>query len=383
MKNISILGSTGSIGRNTLDVIDMYPDRFQVLGLSAWNNAERLAEQAKKFHPRLVCIGRPEKKKTLRSLLEGTGIEITSGPDGLNAVATLKDVHMIVSGIVGGAGFLPTYQAIRAGKDVALANKETLVMGGSLIMETAREHGVALLPVDSEHNALHQSLKAGRHGEVKKLILTASGGPFLHLPEEEFPSITPESALRHPTWKMGPKITIDSATLMNKGLEIIEASFLFSMPPQKIEVVIHPQSVVHSLVEYIDGSLICQMGPTDMRLPILYCLSYPERLPGPYPPLTLGKLTPLQFLPPDREKFPCLRLAYEALEAGGRAPVVLNAANEVAVHAFLEGKTGFMDIPKIIENMIKDYAPGSAATVEEILETDRETRRAAMKLISE
>jgi len=289
---------------------------------------------------------------------------------------------MVVSAIVGGAGFTPTYHTLKAGKDLALANKETLVMGGRLIMNLAEKKGVRLLPVDSEHNALHQSLRAGEKNEVRKLILTASGGPFLDLPEEAFSSITPERALRHPTWKMGPKITIDSATLMNKGLEVIEARFLFDFPPEQIEVVVHPQSVVHSLVEYLDGSIISQMGPTDMRLPIQYCLTYPERSAGPCPSLALADLGDLTFRRPDPDKFPCLRLAYQALEMGGTATAVLNAANEVAVNAFLEKKIGFTHIPRIIETMLKRHEPGPGSSVEEILETDRETRRSAGKLIS-
>jgi 1-deoxy-D-xylulose-5-phosphate reductoisomerase len=381
-KNIALLGSTGSIGRSTLDVAAAHPDRFRILALSAWQNVERLASQARQFRPRLVCIGRPELEDRLKTLLNGLDTGVVSGPKGMIEAAALEETDMVVSAVVGGAGFTPTYHAIRAGKDIALANKETLVMGGRLIIETAKQKGIRLLPVDSEHNALHQSLKAGKKAEVSKLILTASGGPFLDLPREDFEAVTPERALRHPTWKMGPKITIDSATLMNKGLEVIEASYLFDFPPRRIDVVVHPQSVVHSLVEYVDGSIIGQLGPTDMRLPIQYCLTYPERLQGPCPSLALGQIGTLTFRPPDMEKFPCLKLAYEALETGGTATAVLNAANETAVQAFLDKKIGFTAIPDIIEKMLDRHEPDPGNRIEDILEADRVTREAAGSMIA-
>jgi 1-deoxy-D-xylulose-5-phosphate reductoisomerase len=383
MKRIAILGSTGSIGRSTLSVAESYPDRFQIVTLAAGANLEAAFEQARRWRPRVVSIASEADADTLRSRLkkEGLGeIEVVHGAAGTVRVATHAEVDFVVSAIVGVAGLEATYEAVRAGKAVGLANKECLVAAGELITAEARKQGKPLLPIDSEHNAVHQCLRGGRMDEVERIWLTASGGPFLNLPHSEFASITVEQALNHPTWKMGRRITIDSATLMNKGFEVIEACRLFHMPPAKVEVIVHPQSTVHSMVEFVDGSLLAQVSVTDMRLPILYALTYPERIPSDLR-FAVSDLRHLDFSPPDLKKFPCLRLAYEAAEAGGAKTVALNAADEVAVAAFLAGSLGFNDIPRIIEDVLAGTNSGKLESIGKVLEADAEARRLAQQRV--
>ncbi len=368
-KKISVLGSTGSIGRNTLDVISRFPDRFQVIALAAGENINLLAEQAWKFKPRLISCKNENLAQKLKALAPPE-VEILYGREGAVACAVHPEAELVVSALVGAIGLLPTYEAVKQGKDVALANKETLVMAGPLVKAEAKRQGVKILPVDSEHSAIFQALKAGRKEEVSRLILTASGGPFRDRAKEELARVTVEEALKHPNWQMGAKITIDSATLMNKGLEVIEAHFLFDIPPEKIEVKIHPQSIVHSLVEFIDGSVIAHLGIPDMRIPIAYALSYPERLPLGLPPLDLVAASPLTFEEPDLEKFPCLKLAYEVLAEGGTAPAILNAANEVAVEAFLSGRLRFDLIPSLVEETLAACPKKEINSLEDVLEAD-------------
>src|SRR3989440_4740468 len=354
MKRIAVLGSTGSIGRSTLSVVESYPDRFKVVSLAAGKNVEAALEQAKRWRPRVVSLSSERDADQLRNQLKAAGlgqIDVVHGPSGIVSVATHRDADFVVSAIVGVAGLEATYEAVRAGKTVGLANKECLVAGGELITAEARRQGKPLLPIDSEHNAVHQCLRGGRMEEVERIWLTASGGPFRNTPSSKFSSITVEQALTHPTWKMGRRITIDSATLMNKGFEVIEACRLFHLPAGKVEVIVHPQSTIHSMVEFVDGSILAQFSVTDMRLPILYALTYPERIPSDLR-FPVGNLSHLDFAPPDMKKFPCLRLAYEAAEAGGAKTVALNAADEVAVAAFLEGSIRFNDIPRIIEDAL-------------------------------
>lgn len=356
-KRIVILGSTGSIGVSALDVIARHPDKFEVLALTAKSNVAKLAEQARRFKP----------KKT-----------IVADRDGMDAVieaATDPEADIVLSAIVGAAGLKPTYSALKAGKTVALANKESLVAAGAVMIRATREGGAALIPVDSEHSAIHQVLNSrlttdDSRQEIVRLILTASGGPFRTHTAAQLEKVTVEEALKHPKWNMGAKITIDSATLMNKGLEIIEAHWLFNMPPQKIAVKVHPQSIVHSLVEYVDGSVLAQLGNPDMRTPIAYALAWPERIATPVAPLDLTAVSPLTFEEPDTARFPCLALARQALEMGGSAPCVLNAANEVAVAAFLEGKIGFRRIPAVIEEVLKKLEPAPLNSLEDVVEMD-------------
>jgi 1-deoxy-D-xylulose-5-phosphate reductoisomerase len=384
MKRIAILGSTGSIGRSTLSVAESYPERFQIVTLSAGANLEAAFEQARRWRPRVVSMAAEGDADVLRSRLkkEGLGeIEIVHGAAGTVKVATHSDVDFVVSAIVGVAGLEATYEAVRAGKVVGLANKECLVAAGELITAEARRQGKPLLPIDSEHNAVHQCLRGGRMDEVERIWLTASGGPFLNLPHSEFASITVEQALNHPTWKMGRRITIDSATLMNKGFEVIEACRLFHMPPAKVEVIVHPQSTIHSMVEFVDGSLLAQISVTDMRLPILYALTYPERVQSDLR-FAVSDLRHLDFSPPDLKKFPCLRLAYEAAEAGGAKTVALNAADEVAVAAFLAGSIGFNDIPRIIEDVLAGTNSGKLESIGKVLEADAEARRMAQQRVA-
>lgn len=379
MKRIAILGSTGSIGRSTLSVAESYPDRFQIVTLAAGSNLEAAFEQAKRWRPRVISMAAEADANTLRARLkkEGLGeIEVVHGAAGTVRVATHAEVDFVVSAIVGVAGLEATYEAVRAGKILGLANKECLVAAGELITAEARRQGKPLLPIDSEHNAVHQCLRGGRMDEVERIWLTASGGPFHKTPESEFASITVEQALNHPTWKMGRRITIDSATLMNKGFEVIEACRLFHMPPEKVEVIVHPQSTIHSMVEFVDGSILAQFSVTDMRLPILYALTYPDRIPSDMR-FAISDLRHLDFCPPDLKKFPCLRLAYEAAEAGGAKTVALNAADEVAVAAFLEGSIGFNDIPRIIEDILNATNSGKLESIGKVLEADAEARRLA------
>jgi 1-deoxy-D-xylulose-5-phosphate reductoisomerase len=383
MKRIAILGSTGSIGRSTLSVAESYPDRFQIVALAAGSNLEAAFEQALRWRPRVISMAAEADADALRSRLKKKSlgeIEVVHGAAGTVRVATHADVDFVVSAIVGVAGLEATYEAVRAGKIVGLANKECLVAAGELITAEARRQGKPLLPIDSEHNAVHQCLRGGRMDEVERIWLTASGGPFLNLPHSEFASITVEQALNHPTWKMGRRITIDSATLMNKGFEVIEACRLFDMPPAKVEVIVHPQSTIHSMVEFVDGSLLAQVSVTDMRLPILYALTFPERIPSDLR-FAVSDLRHLDFCPPDLKKFPCLRLAYEAAEAGGAKTVALNAADEVAVAAFLAGSIGFNDIPRIIEEVLAGTNSGKLESVKEVLEADADARRLARQRV--
>jgi 1-deoxy-D-xylulose-5-phosphate reductoisomerase len=385
MKRIAILGSTGSIGRSTLSVAETYPDQFEIVTLATGSNLDAAFEQACRWHPRVVSIAAEADADALRSRLKKEGlseIEVVHGGGGAVRVATHPDVDFVVSAIVGVAGLEATYEAVRAGKIVGLANKECLVAAGELITAEARRQGKPLLPIDSEHNAVHQCLRGGRMEEVERIWLTASGGPFLNTPRSDFASITVEQALNHPTWKMGRRITIDSATLMNKGFEVIEACRLFHMPPAKVEVLVHPQSTIHSMVEFVDGSILAQFSVTDMRLPILYALTYPERIQSDMR-FPVSDLRHLDFCPPDVNKFPCLRLAYEAAEAGGTKTVALNAADEVAVAGFLEGAIPFDEIPRIIEDVLSRTKSGQLESIKKVLEADADARRYAEQRLAE
>jgi len=376
MKRITLLGATGSIGLRTLELVSGFPDEFTVAGMAArGSNPEKIADLCRKYAPQAVALLEPRAVDALARLLPAPRPELLSGIDGLVALARDVDADVVLSALVGGVGLLPTMAAIQAGRTMALANKETLVMAGRLMTAAARARGVALLPVDSEHSAVFQCLVGHNRGDVHRVLLTASGGPFRELPREKFAAVTVEDALRHPTWKMGAKITIDSATLMNKGLEVIEARWLFDLAPDQVQVVIHPQSIVHSMVEYIDGSVLAQLGVADMGIPILYALTFPERRPTPASRLDLTRTGPLTFEPPDPDRFPALRLARAALEAGGAAPVVLNAANEVAVAAFLDRRIGFPEITQSIERALATEPPGELGSIEECVEVDARARR--------
>ena len=374
VKNLSILGSTGSIGVSTLEIIAAHPEQFRVVALTAGYNLKLFQQQVRAFSPEIVAVVNPDDAESLRQALGADAPEILSGVEGLIACASHPDVDMAVSAIVGAAGLVPTMAAIETGKDIALANKETLVTAGSLVMDAIKKAGVKLYPVDSEHSAIFQSLEGHRERDVRRLILTASGGPFRDRNPETFGEITLEDALAHPNWNMGRKITIDSATMMNKGLEVIEAHWLFNLPGEQIDVHIHPQSIVHSMVEYVDGSVIAQLGIPDMKTPIAYALSYPERLTLDLPPLDLCQLGKLTFQPPDLKQFPCLDLAYQALAEGGSAPAVLNAANEIAVGAFLDRRIGFTDIPDLIRATLDKHQVVSLNSIEEVLLVDRWAR---------
>jgi 1-deoxy-D-xylulose-5-phosphate reductoisomerase len=380
LKRIVILGSTGSIGRNALWVAERFPDRFQIVGLGAGKNIELLAEQVRRFRPRVVSVLTAELAGDLRRRLP-SGTEVLAGLSGYQQVAALPGSELVLSAMVGAAGLMPTLAALRAGKDVALANKETLVMAGDLVTTEVGRHQVRLLPVDSEHSAIFQALAGHRRQDLKRIVLTASGGPFLHASLEELQRVTPPHALAHPNWRMGPKVTIDSATLMNKGLEVIEARWLFDLDLSQVAVAIHPQSIVHSLVEYVDGSVIAQLGIPDMRVPIAYALSYPERLALDLPPLDLLAVQTLTFLEPDRARFPCLGLAFAALKAGGTMPAVLNAANEVAVETFLAGRIPFLAIGGVVEETLGRHRSSPAVEVEVILSADRWAREEAHRII--
>ncbi|MGD0414939.1 MAG: 1-deoxy-D-xylulose-5-phosphate reductoisomerase [Terriglobales bacterium] len=387
MKRIAILGSTGSIGRSTLSVVESYPERFEVATLAAGNNAELVFEQAVRWKPRVVSLADEGAAQALQARLRQAGlgaaeIEVVHGAAGTVRVATHPEVDFVVSAIVGVSGLEATYEAVRAGKTVGLANKECLVVAGELITAESRKQGKALLPIDSEHNAVHQCLRGGRMEEVECIWLTASGGPFLRTPKSEFASITVEQALNHPTWKMGKRITIDSATLMNKGFEVIEACRLFNVPPARVQVIVHPQSTIHSLVEFVDGSIIAQISVTDMRLPILYALTYPERIASELR-FSIMDLRHLDFCPPDMAKFPCLRLAYEAAASGGAKTIALNAADEVAVAAFLEGRIGFEEIPQIIEEVMIATPAGHLESIQKVLTLDTEARLFAREMVKQ
>lgn len=381
MKTVSILGSTGSIGVSTLEVISAYPDRYKVAALTGGRNIELLASQVRQFRPELVAVFSDKEARSLADILGADAPEILFGLEGLINCAGHTDTDIVVSSIVGAAGLVPTMAAIKAGKDVALANKETLVTAGPLIMQAVADNGVKLYPVDSEHSAIFQSLEGHRFCDVKRLILTASGGPFLDKGLKQLESVTPEEALLHPRWDMGQKISIDSATMMNKGLEVIEARWLFDLDASRIAVHIHPQSIIHSMVEYVDGSVIAQLGIPDMKTPIAYALSYPERLPLELPPLDLCRLGQLTFSEPDLEKFRCLGLAYQALDAGGTAPAVLNAANEIAVASFLRGEISFLDIARIIDGTLQDHSVVEPDHVDVVLRADRWGREQASRII--
>ena len=390
MKRIAILGSTGSIGRSTLSIVESYPDRFEVATLAAGNNADALYDQALRWKPRVVSLADPRDAEILAKKLRTAGlseIEVVHGAQGTVRVATHPDVDFVVSAIVGVSGLEATYEAVRSGKSVGLANKECLVVAGELITAEARRQGKPLLPIDSEHNAVHQCLRGGRMDEVERVWLTASGGPFLHTPLSEFASISVQQALNHPTWKMGKRITIDSATLMNKGFEVIEACRLFHLPPDRVQVIVHPQSTIHSMVEFVDGSILAQISVTDMRLPILYALTYPDRVQSDlrFPVMHLRHL---DFSPPDMVKFPCLGLAYKSLayEADGRAgtrTIALNAADEVAVAAFLEQEIAFDDIPRIVEDVMTATPIKHLESIQEVLASDTEARRMAREIVAQ
>jgi 1-deoxy-D-xylulose-5-phosphate reductoisomerase len=385
MKRISILGSTGSIGRSTLRVVEAYPERFEVIALAAGRNIDAAFEQARRWKPQLLSVADEQDAESLRTRLKKAGVagvSIVYGSGGTVQVATHPEADFVVSAIVGVAGLEATYEAVRAGKTVGLANKECLVAAGELITAEARRQGKPLLPIDSEHNAVHQCMRGGRMNEVRQIWLTASGGPFLHTPASKFSSITVEQALNHPTWQMGRRITIDSATLMNKGFEVIEACRLFNLPPSQVQVIVHPQSTIHSMVEFVDGSILAQFSVTDMRLPILYALTFPERIESDmrFPVMDLRHL---DFEPPDMGKFPCLGLAYEAAEAGGAKTVALNAADEVAVAAFLDGCIRFTQIPDIIKMVLAETKVGKLESISKVLEADAEARRIAHEKIEQ
>ncbi len=385
MKRICILGSTGSIGQSTLSIVEKYPERFSIASLAAGRNLEVALAQCLRWRPVLLSVATEPLAEQLRTMLREqghSGTEVVYGTAGTVAAATLPEVDFVVSAIVGVAGLEATYAAVQAGKPVGLANKEAMVAAGDLLNAAARAQNVPLLPIDSEHNAVHQCMRSGRLDEVKTVWLTASGGPFRTLPLEQFAGITVEQALKHPTWVMGQRITIDSATMLNKGLEIIEACRLFALPPEQVKVTVHPQSTVHSLVEYIDGSILAQISVTDMRLPILYALSYPERVASDLT-FDMRALADLHFEQPDFARFPCLRLAYEAAAAGGAHPIALNAADEIAVDAFLERRIGFMAIADTIETVLEQTPVLTPGSIAEVLEQDLQARERARRVISD
>lgn len=386
MQRVTVLGSTGSIGRNTLDVIRRNRDSFCVFALVAGRNVEELAAQIREFQPQVAVLAEQADLGRLRAELGDGGArapELLAGPEAFSQVAAAEETGVLVSAIVGVAGMEATYEAARRGKRIGLANKETLVAGGRLFMEAVRRHGAELIPIDSEHNGAHQCFRAGSRSDVRKLILTASGGPFRNTTRESLAEVTPEQALNHPTWKMGPRITIDSATLMNKGFEVIEACWLFGLDPEQVEVVIHPQSSVHAMVEFNDGSVIAQVCATDMRMPIQYALTWPERWEAPVPRLDWRQARTWEFQAPDYERFPLLRMAYEAQAAGGSCGCTLNAADEVAVGAFLRNEIPFTAIAEVVEETLSRVPSRDAASMGEVLEIDRESRRAAAQVARE
>jgi 1-deoxy-D-xylulose-5-phosphate reductoisomerase len=382
MKTIALLGSTGSIGLSTLDLVRRFPDRFQIFGMVAGKNIRRLATQIKEFSPKVVSVKNQADVARLRKLIGSHRLDIVWGSDGATQIATADQVDLVLAAIVGAAGLMPTLAAVRAGKEIALANKEALVMAGEIFMREARIKRTTVLPVDSEHSAIFQCLQGNRRDEVDKLILTASGGPFLQTPLNRLSQVTIGQALKHPNWKMGRKITIDSATMMNKGLEVVEARWEFDIEAARIEVVIHPQSVVHSMVRYQDGAIIAQLGIPDMRIPIAYALAFPHRLNGGWKPLEMTQHGELNFLPVEAKRFPALGLAYQALNEGGTMTAVLNAANEVAVDAFLEGKIGFREIHRTIEKTMHGHVSKEAQQIEDVLEVDRWARERATALVN-
>ncbi len=381
IKHISILGSTGSIGQSTLAVVEKYPERFKVVGLAAGNNLDLLEQQVRKFRPSLVSVISSVSAEKLKQRCADMKVTILSGVPGMVQVAAMDEAELTVSAIVGTAGLVPTMAAVRAGKTIALANKEVLVTAGELVMAECKSRGVKLLPVDSEHSAIFQCLQAGANQDIRKLIVTASGGPFRTFSKKDLEQVTLAQALKHPNWSMGKKITIDSATLMNKGLEVIEARWLFDVRPEQIKALVHPQSIIHSMVEYKDGAVVAQLGMPDMKGPIAYALSYPERLADVSPALELASIGTLTFEEPDLERFPCLAYAYDALRAGGSMSAVLSAANEVAVKYFLEEKIRYTDIARVIRSVMDAHTPFAIATVEDALKADLWARKEAEKII--
>ena len=382
MKKVTILGSTGSIGVSALDVIEKNPDRFQVVALAAGRNITLLHKQIEKFRPEIVAVADYKRACKLRDILPSKfKIKIVSDKEGVNQVASFDAANIVISAISGAAGLIPTLTAIESGKDIALANKETMVMAGEIVTKKAREKGIKILPVDSEHSAIFQCLQGQKRKYLHRIILTASGGPFLNYSREKIATVKLTDALRHPNWKMGKKITIDSSSMMNKGLEVIEARWLFNLDIKKIDVLIHPQSIVHSMVEFIDGSVIAQMGIPDMRTPIAYALTYPERINNNLPDLDLLKIKNLEFRKPDMKKFPCLKLAYEAAICGGTMPVVLNAANEVAVEAFIRKRINFVDLPGIIDRVMNAHKSSNASCLDDILQVDEWARQKTNEII--
>ncbi len=383
MKHLTILGATGSIGTSTLEIVAAHPDRFRIEALTAGANLELFARQIERFSPRLAVVHDEKLARELATILPaGAKAEIMFGVEGLVAAATMAETEMVVAAIVGAAGLIPTAAAIKAGKDIALANKETLVTAGHLFMDLIEQHGVRLYPVDSEHSAVFQSIEGHRTADIARIILTASGGPFLNRPVDSLAAVTVADALNHPNWSMGKKITIDSATMMNKGLEIIEARWLFATPPEKITVNIHPQSIIHSMVEYVDGCVIAQLGTPDMKAPIAYALSYPERIATGVIPLDLTAFSGLTFFKPDTDRFPAIRLAYRALADGESMPAVMNAANELAVEAFLQGRIGFTAIPVLIERVMDRHTPCRLNSIADVLEIDLWSRGITRELLT-
>lgn len=383
MKNITILGSTGSIGVSTLEIVAAHPDRFRVVAMTAGKNLELFVHQVKQFVPRIAAVADPEDVPRLKELCSGLDVTILGGVEGLIAAATADETEMVVAAIVGAAGLVPAAAAIRARKDIALANKETLVTAGHLFMELVAEFGVRLFPVDSEHSAIFQSIEGHRSMDIDNIILTASGGPFLNTPAADLSKVTVRDALNHPNWSMGKKITIDSATMMNKGLEVIEARWLFNTPVERIRVNIHPQSIIHSMVEYIDGCVIAQLGTPDMKAPIAYALAYPERIATGVKKLDLTSLSGLTFFNPDRDKFRCLELAYRAMVSGESMPAVMNAANEIAVAEFLEGRIRFNQIAETIERTMDAHSAHNLGSIEEVLKADIWGRESAREICRE
>jgi 1-deoxy-D-xylulose-5-phosphate reductoisomerase len=384
VKKLAILGSTGSIGQSTLSICESFPDRYEVVSLAAGRNIDEAFAQCLRWQPRVVSLATGQLAAALSERLREAGlnqIEVVHGTPGTVRVATLPEVNFVVSAIVGVAGLEATYAAVCAGKTIGLANKECMVAAGDLILKAARQHNIALLPIDSEHNAVHQCMRGGKASEVRQIWLTASGGPFRNTPLADFEYITPAQALKHPTWVMGQRITIDSATMMNKGFEIIEACRLFDLTPAQVRVTIHPQSTVHSLVEFIDGSILAQISVTDMRLPILYALAYPDRPAAPQLSFDLAALSELDFAPPDMDRFPCLRLAYEAAEAGPAACIALNAADEIAVAAFLKGRIPFLGIPSTIEEVLAETSRRVPESIQDVLAADEAARECARNVI--
>ena len=382
MRALTILGSTGSIGTQTLEVVENLPGEFRVVALTANRNIELLAHQARQFQVEAVALADPKGADELRRLLAGSGIAIHTGRSGLLEIAGRDDIDLCLNGLVGGGGMAPTMAALEAGVDVALSNKESLVMAGALITALQQEKGTKLLPIDSEHSAIWQCLAGEDRSQIRRLVLTGSGGPFRTWPLEDMSQVTREQALRHPNWDMGPKVTIDSATMMNKGLEVIEARWLYDMPPERIDIVIHPQSIIHSMVEFVDGSIKAQLGVPDMKIPIQYALAYPDHRPADWPRLDLAAIGELTFEEPDLEKFPCITLAYDALRRGGSAPAALNLANDLAVQAFLDDQLAFAAIPRVLERVLSEHPFIETPTLADLEELEAWTERYVSKTLS-